>query len=187
MALRARCNPNHVLRDGHWLGPRDNCCVKFLPEGAGATAASVRTTVDDACHAQIEAKLATRQARSRARFRGKHNPDLVLCNNHSLEAGPGCCINFLPEGESSVAASARVAIDDALRGQIEATLAAPPEPRASAVCRICKGLTSKTVQQARCNIFSILLPQQADAIVWHLRSCHGKEFEIGDIVFVPRH
>lgn len=58
--LGARRNPNHVLRDGHWLGLGDNCCVKFLPEGADTAIASVRMTVDDACRAQIEAKLATR-------------------------------------------------------------------------------------------------------------------------------
>ncbi len=56
--LGARRKPNHVLCDGHWLGARDNCCVKFLPEDADTAAASVRTTIDDARRAQIEEKLA---------------------------------------------------------------------------------------------------------------------------------
>ena len=106
----------------------------------------------------------------RMKYTEKHDPDHVLLDNHSVAAGDGCCIKFLPEGAHSAAASARTTVDDALRAQIETKLSTPPVPRAIAVCRICKDLTGRTPEEARNNLFCIRLPMQADVIVWHLRS-----------------
>ena len=58
--LGGRHNPNHVLVPGHSLVAGYGCYIKFLRSGADTTQASVRTTVDDACRAQIAARLATR-------------------------------------------------------------------------------------------------------------------------------
>ncbi|KAM5540116.1 hypothetical protein V8D89_006256, partial [Ganoderma adspersum] len=58
--LRGKHNPKYVLRDNHPLDAGDDCCVKFLPEGADTAAASVRVTASDSVRAEIEAKLATR-------------------------------------------------------------------------------------------------------------------------------
>ncbi|KAM5540119.1 hypothetical protein V8D89_006259 [Ganoderma adspersum] len=112
------------------------------------------------------------------------DPGYVLRDNHSLVAGPDCCIKFLPEGADDVVASTRTTIDDALSIQIETKLAVPPEPGAAAVCRICKGLTSKTLSQAQSLVYWTRLPELPEEIVWHLRSCHGREFELDDIAFV---
>ena len=106
----------------------------------------------------------------RMKYTEKHDPDHVLLDNHSVAAGDGCCIKFLPEGAHSAAASARTTVDDALRAQIETKLATPPVPRAIAVCRICKDLMSNTPLQARKNIYSMQLPRRPEEIVWHLRS-----------------
>ena len=104
------------------------------------------------------------------KYTEKHDPDHVLLDNHSVAAGDGCCIKFLPEGAHSAAASARTTVDDALRAQIETKLSTPPVPRAIAVCRICKDLMSKTPLQARKNVYSMQLPRRPEEIVWHLRS-----------------
>ncbi|PIL34411.1 hypothetical protein GSI_03186 [Ganoderma sinense ZZ0214-1] len=58
--LDGKHNPKYVLRDNHLFEAGDDCCVKFLPESADASAASVRITVSDSLRAEIEAKLATR-------------------------------------------------------------------------------------------------------------------------------
>ncbi|KAI1789085.1 hypothetical protein LXA43DRAFT_1022431 [Ganoderma leucocontextum] len=115
----------------------------------------------------------------------RRNPNHVLCDGHWLAAGDGCCIKFLPEGADTAAASVRTTVDDAYRAQIEAKFAsACPDPGAVAVCRICKGLARKTPQQVRRHLQYMRLPGQAEEIVWHLRYCHGKEFEKRDILFV---
>ena len=63
----------------------------------------------------------------------------------------------------------RTTIDDALRAQIEAKLAARPQPEMAAVCRICKGLTRKTPLQVRRRLRYMQLAERPEEIVWHLR------------------
>ncbi|KAM5540120.1 hypothetical protein V8D89_006260 [Ganoderma adspersum] len=121
------------------------------------------------------------------RLYGRHNPNHVLRDCHSLVAGDDCCVKFLPEGADTAAASVRATIGDMCRAQVEAKLAAPPEPGAYPVCRICKGLTRKTPLQVRLNLSNMELPDRPEEIVWHLRTCHGKEFEKRDILFIPVH
>ncbi|KAI1789090.1 hypothetical protein LXA43DRAFT_595501 [Ganoderma leucocontextum] len=117
-------------------------------------------------------------------LRGKHNPNHVLRDNHPLDAGDGCCLEFLPEGADTTPASMRTTISDSVRAQIEAKLATRQELGVAPVCRICKGLTRKTSWQVHRRLPVIRLPARAEEIVWHLQSCHGKEFEKRDILFV---
>ncbi|PIL34392.1 hypothetical protein GSI_03167 [Ganoderma sinense ZZ0214-1] len=117
------------------------------------------------------------------RLHGKHNQGYEVRPGHSLAAGDDCCIKFLPQGVDTAAASARTMVDDACRAQIEAKLATRPQQRAVAVCRICKGLTRKTRLQVRMQLRYIHLAERPEEIVWHLRCCHGKEFEKRDILF----
>ncbi|KAI1789087.1 hypothetical protein LXA43DRAFT_1096656 [Ganoderma leucocontextum] len=124
-----------------------------------------------------------RREREMMQLSGKRSPSHTLRESHPV-AGDGCCFKFLPDGADTAAASVRATVDDACRAQIEAKLAARPEPGAIAVCRICKGLTRKTPLQIRLNLSSLQLPERPEEIVWHLRTCHGKEFEKRDIVFV---
>ena len=99
----------------------------------------------------------------------RRNPNHVLVKSHWLGAGDRCCVKFLPEGTDTAAASVRTTIDDACRAQIEAKLAARPEPRTVAVCRICKGIARKTPQQVRRHLPYMWLTERAEEIVWHLR------------------
>ena len=105
----------------------------------------------------------------RMRLSGRHNPNHVLRDCHSLVAGDDCCVKFIPTDEDNTAASARTTVDDACRAQIEARLATRPEPEAVAVCRICKGLTRKTPLQVQRNLKYMRLAEQPEEIVWHLR------------------
>lgn len=100
----------------------------------------------------------------------KHRSNHVLRKSHSVAAGEECCFKFLPEGADTTEASVRTTIDDACREQIEAKIAAPPEPGASAVCRICKGLTRKTAVQVRLNLHNMRVPARPEEFVWHLRT-----------------
>ena len=104
------------------------------------------------------------------RLSGRHNPNHVLRDCHSLVAGDDCCVKFVPEGADTSVASVRATIDDACRAQVEAKLALPPEPGAHAVCRICKGLTRKTPLQVQLNLSNMELPDRPEEIVWHLRT-----------------
>ena len=105
----------------------------------------------------------------RRRLQGKHNPNHVLRPAHSLIAGYGCCVKFLPTGADTAVASVRTTVDDACRAQIEERLAARPDPGAVAVCRICKGLSRKTPLQMRRRLRYLRLPERPEEIVWHLR------------------
>ena len=105
----------------------------------------------------------------RRRLQGKHNPNHVLRPAHSLIAGYGCCVKFLPTGADTAVASVRTTVDDACRAQIEERLAARPDPGAVAVCRICKGLSRKTPLQMRRRLRYMRLPERPEEIVWHLR------------------
>ncbi|KAM5540099.1 hypothetical protein V8D89_006239 [Ganoderma adspersum] len=136
-------------------------------------------------HLLHQAHDQSERASEMRRLGGKHNPNHVLRTAHSLVAGYGCCIKFLPAGADTAEASARTTVDDECRAQIEARLATRPEPGAVAVCRICKGLARKTPLQVRRRLRYMRLPEERpEEIVWHLRCCHGKEFEKRDILFV---
>ncbi|PIL34396.1 hypothetical protein GSI_03171 [Ganoderma sinense ZZ0214-1] len=124
------------------------------------------------------------RAGEKRRLHGKYNPNHVLRYPHSLVAGYGCCIKFLPADADTAMALVRTAVDDACRAQIEERLAMRPDPGAVAVCRICKGLSRKTPLQVRRRLRCLRLPERPEEIVWHLRRCHDKEFEKRDILFV---
>ena len=119
----------------------------------------------------------------RKRLGGKHNLKYILCDGHSFAAGDGCSVKLLPEGADAIAGSARttVTIDGAYRARIEAKLAARPDPRAAAVCRIRKGLTGKTPLQMWRHPPYIRLPGRPEEIVWHLQCWYIRGVPCGEM------
>ncbi|KAI0739390.1 hypothetical protein C8Q80DRAFT_1198414 [Daedaleopsis nitida] len=105
------------------------------------------------------------------------NPNYVLKATHIISEAH-CDVKFLAEGADTTPAFARQTISPALRATIEERIAARPDAERPLVCRICKSMHKKSR-----DAHNSRLPDGPEAIVWHLRRCHQRDFEKRDIVF----
>ncbi|KAI1789068.1 hypothetical protein LXA43DRAFT_1022338 [Ganoderma leucocontextum] len=108
-----------------------------------------------------------------ARLESEQEESPVWIDDHELAS----CIKYLPRGADTSQAVLRVHAEPDIRARIDTCLSQCPE-KSRQVCCFCDALTLDEKKD-----FTLFLPDDADAVLYHMQAKHGQDFQEKNVVF----